>query len=49
MSKFCSQNGITGKPTGNRSLGRPRRREDNIINWLSIREIEMIRLRTGIG
>ena len=39
MSRACSQNGgnwndfriLTGKPTGKRSLGRPRRRwEDNI-------------------
>ena len=46
---------FTGKPTGKRPLGRPRRRwEDNIridlkeIGSLSIREIGLIRLRIGI-
>ena len=43
---------LTGKPTGKRPLGRPRRRwEDNIRMYLeeiSMRGIGLIRLRIGI-
>ena len=41
---------LTGKPTGKRPLGRPRRRwEDNILKkYASIRGIGLIRLRIGI-
>ena len=44
---------LTGKPTGKRPLGRPRRRwEDNIRmdlkRWVSMRGIGLIRLRIGI-
>ena len=42
---------LTGKPTGKRSLGRPRRRwEDNIRmkRLVSLRGIGLIRLRIGI-
>ena len=38
---------LTGKPTGKRPLGRPRRRwEDNI--RMDLEEIGLIRLRIGI-
>ena len=40
---------FTGKPTGKRPLGRPRRRwEDNIRMDLEIGRIGLIRLRIGI-
>ena len=53
MGRACSQNGgrkgafkiLTGKPTGNRHLGRPRRRlEDNIRM-----DLEEIGINAGIG
>jgi hypothetical protein len=41
---------LTGKPTGKRPLGRPRRRrEDNVrMNFREIRGIWLVRLRIGI-
>ena len=40
---------LTGKPTGKRPLGRPRRRwEDNIRRYVSMRRIGLIRVRIGI-
>ena len=44
---------LTGKPTGKRPLGRPRRRWEDNIRWtlkrlVSVRVIGLIRLRIGI-
>ena len=39
---------ITGKLTGKRSLGRPRRRLEEILEWTTMRGIVLILLRIGI-
>ena len=57
MGRAYSQNGrksrnafkiLTGKPTGKRPLGRPRRRWEDNIRMVSMRGIGLIRLRIGI-
>ena len=44
----CAFKILTGKPTGKRHLGRPRRRWEDNIRKESIRGIGLIRLRKGI-